>query len=115
MTNYWGYWKFSEGAFTPEELRCDDEESFVDLQTALGIPPEPGSKFGLEDQGMMVEVHGLPGVIPSRHRYIVGVNVDGCCERVLVSSLPDLIDLLGKLAPLVSMSMSMGEITVGRE
>jgi hypothetical protein len=113
--NRWGYWEFLDGKFTPKELRYEDEESLPDVQSRVGIPLEPGSQFGLEDQGFMVEVRTLPGEMPARHRYVVGVNVDGCCENVMVSSLPDLIELLGKLAPLASLSLRMGAIAAGTE
>jgi len=46
---------------------------------------------------------------------VVDVNVDGCGERIMVPSLPDLIELLAKLAPVVSVSLGMSGIATGRE
>lgn len=115
MASRWGYWEFAHGKFAPKELSFDEEEGLGDVPARLGIPPEPGSQFGHADQGVMVEVHALSSDVPSRYRYVVGVNINGCCERVVVGSLPDLIELLGKLAPLVNMSVQMRAVVLGQD
>jgi hypothetical protein len=108
MTSHWGYWKFAEGEFMPRELEYGEAKSLADVQLEAGIPVEHGSQFGRADHGLAIEVHAVPGKVPARHHYVVGVTIDGCCERVEVDRLPDLIELLGKLAPLVHLGLSTG-------
>lgn len=94
-------WKYEKGSWSDvsDQWKSDDEWGWREELRSNGYDPEPAMRLGdLDSDSFAAEAYAKSGE-GSGYAVIVTVGEGG--EAVVVSGLPDLLGLLGELAPTV--------------
>jgi len=94
-------WKYQKGVWTDvtADWKSDDEWGWREELRSNGYEPDPAIRLGdLDSDSFAAEVYPKSG---EQAGYALIVTLGEGGEAVVVSGLPDLIGLLGELAPAV--------------
>ena len=94
-------WKYQKGVWTDvtSDWKSSDDWGWREELRSNGYEPDPGIRLGdLDSDSFAAEVYSKSGEGPG---YAVIVTVGEGGEAVVVDGLPDLVGLLGELAPAV--------------
>jgi hypothetical protein len=98
-------WRFVAGRFEAMDTAMIAGD-WIEALSGLGFNSYAEFSLGTEEEGLQAEVYaasaGREGVA---YDYLVAVSVGSAVDAIFVAQLPDLLELLGRIAPIIQSAM----------